>query len=420
MMHLLFPAILVAGALFQSSVLAKTQPAQNVLTSGSDYAHLHLTNDLLAFHKNLTQIESISGNEHEVGVWLTKSLESQGYTVEQQSLGGKPPRFNLLAWPGSKRETRVLLSSHIDTVPPFWPYTHDATTGVITGRGSVDAKGSVATQVLALNGLLESGEVRPDDVSLLFVVDEEVGGDGMRQANLLGLKPKSIIFGEPTEGKLASGHKGNLGVKLVAKGKAAHSGYPWLGRSANEVLIAALAGVMETVKDLPASKKYGLTTMNIGRMEGGVAANVVPQDATASLAFRIADGTPSMIKEKVLESVSRAVTGFIEEGESTDDVAEVVFTSEGYGPVAIDADVPGFSQIVVNYGTDIPNFDNTVDGQKRYLYGPGSILVAHSDHEATTEQELFDAVDGYKALILHAMIIDDAGDHPRVGAKPGL
>ncbi|OQO07447.1 hypothetical protein B0A48_07144 [Cryoendolithus antarcticus] len=416
-----FPTTLIAGALFQSSVIAKTQPAQDVLAPASSYSHLHLTHDLLAFHKNLTQIESISGNEHDVGVWLTESLQSQGYTVEKQSLGGNPPRFNLLAWPGGKRNTRVLLSSHIDTVPPFWPYTHNASTGVIIGRGSVDAKGSVATQVLALNGLLESREVSPDDVGLLFVVGEETGGDGMRAANDLNLKPKSIIFGEPTEGRLCAGHKGNLGAKIIAKGKAAHSGYPWLGRSANEVLVAALGGVMEMVKGLPTSEKYGSTTMNIGRMEGGVAANVVPESASASLAFRLAEGTPETLKPLVVEAVENAVAAFVDKDVKASDVVEIIFTSAGYGPIAIDSDVPGFGKpITVNYGTDIPNLKQTVKGQKRYLYGPGSILVAHSDHEATTEKELFDAVDGYKTLILHAMIKDDAREQLRDARRPDL
>ena len=59
--------------------------------------------------------------------------------------------------------------------------------------------------------------------------------------------------------------------------------------------------------------------------------------------------------------------------------------------------------MIVNYGTDIPNLEKSVDGQKRYLYGPGSILVAHSDHEALSEKELKGAVDGYERLILHAL-----------------
>lgn len=81
--------------------------------------HLSLTHDLIAFHKNLTQIESITGNEKGVGEWLVSSLLSQGYNVEKQYVEKKPARFNVLAWPGKERDAKVLLSSHIDTVRPY-------------------------------------------------------------------------------------------------------------------------------------------------------------------------------------------------------------------------------------------------------------------------------------------------------------
>lgn len=273
----------------------------------------------------------------------------------------------------------------------------------ITGRGSVDAKGSVATQIIAVNKLISSGKISPDDVALLFVVGEEVGGDGMRAANDLGLKPQTIVFGEPTEGKLASGHKGNLMVYLTAKGKAAHSGYPWLGRSANEVLVKSLAALMELGQNLPESDKYGFTTLNIGRIEGGVANNVVAQDASAGVAIRIAEGTPAFIRGEVTKVVHLAVGSFLEGDMKPEDVIDINFPTAGYGPIDIDHDIPGFDSMTVNYGTDIPNLNATVEGQKRYLYGPGSILVAHSDHEMLTEGELYDALDGYQKIILHAL-----------------
>lgn len=225
----------------------------------------------------------------------------------------------------------------------------------------------------------------------------------MRAANDLKLKPKSIVFGEPTEGKLATGHKGNLAVKLTAKGKSAHSGYPWLGRSANEVLIKSLAALMELGDRLPDSNKYGFTTINLGRIDGGVAGNVVAESATALIAVRIAAGTPAFLKSKFVQTVHHAVKDFLEGEMEPEDVIDVEFLSPGYGPIDIDHDVPGFETITVNYGTDIPNLNKTVEDQKRYLYGPGSILVAHSDHEMLTEDELIDAVDGYRRIILHAL-----------------
>jgi len=290
----------------------------------------NLSNDqLLPLHRNLVEIESITGNEHEIGNYLQSYLSKQNFTVEEQevaSTGEQQSRFNLLAYPGDKRNTRVLLSSHIDTVPPFWPY--EVRGHEIWGRGSVDAKACLATQITALEQLLASGEVVAGDVSLLFVVGEEMGGDGMRRANDLGLILETIIFGEPTELKLASGHKGLLQFTVKAIGKAAHSGYPWLGESANSMLIPVLTK-LETL-GLPWSDKYGNTTLNIGRMEGGVANNVVAETAMAGIAVRLANGTAEMTKQIILNAI-----------EEVDQRLEVTFLSEGYGPVYIDADVEG-------------------------------------------------------------------------------
>ena len=92
---------------------------QAPLPSTSSSKRLALTDDLIAFHKNLTQIESITYNEEEVGNWLADSLESQGYNVEKQYVDKEAGRFNVYAYPGNVRETKVLVSSHIDTVRPF-------------------------------------------------------------------------------------------------------------------------------------------------------------------------------------------------------------------------------------------------------------------------------------------------------------
>ncbi|CAG8961033.1 hypothetical protein HYFRA_00002573 [Hymenoscyphus fraxineus] len=347
------------------------------------------TTSLLELHKNLIEHQSITGNEDSVTQYLTSYLRSQNFTVELQDVGPQassgPPRENILAYVGTARKTRVLVSSHIDTVPPFWPY--ERVGDEIWGRGSVDAKGSVAAQVVAVEELLAANSIQEGDVALLFVVGEEVGGDGMRKANDLGLTWETAIFGEPTELKLASGHKGIMGLQVKAKGKAGHSGYPELGKSANQMLVEALHALLHV--ELPYNEKYGNTTLNVGRMEGGVAANVIAEDASATIAIRIADGEPGVIRKIVTEAV-----------ESIDEDLEVIVTGSGYGPVYIDSDVPGFESMVVNYGTDIPNLKGD---HKRYLYGPGTILMAHSDHEHLKVSDLEEAVEGYKKLIEHAL-----------------
>lgn len=297
---------------------------------------------LFSFHRRLVEIPSISGHEQDVANYLEEYLTARNFTVEKQEVGPLqirvkgsgsgssnqvPPRYNILAYPGNVRKTRVLLSSHIDTVPPFLPYELREN-DQIWGRGSVDDKACVATQTRAVEELLASRDVKAGDVALLFVVGEEVGGDGMKRANDLGLSWEAVIFGEPTELKLASGHKGLTSFNIRAKGKAAHSGYPWLGENANSMLIPALLA-LETLP-LPSSEKYGNSTLNIGRMEGGVAANVVAETAQAEILIRIADGTPDHIRNVVSNAVR-----------NIDNRLELQTVVQGYGPIHIDSDVEG-------------------------------------------------------------------------------
>ena len=334
------PYLHVLECIFACTIVAVRcsafQPPLNAqqLIQEKDYIS---TDPWLSLHRDLVQIESITGNEHEVGNFLISYLSDRNYTVEKQvveeSTALQKSRFNLLAYRGSQRNTRVLLSSHIDTVPPFWPY--EVRGDEIWGRGAVDDKACVVTQLAAFEQLLASEEIAPNDVSLLFVVGEETGGDGMRRANDLRLEWETVIFGEPTELKLASGHKGLLGFTIKATGKAAHSGYPWLGENANDMLVPALAKLQTLT--LPWSEKYGNTTLNIGRMEGGVAMNVVAETATAEIAMRLANGTAEMSKKIVLNAIREV-----------DERLEVTFTLEGYGPVDIDADVEGLFRPLIS------------------------------------------------------------------------
>ncbi|KAI1851804.1 hypothetical protein JX265_013161 [Neoarthrinium moseri] len=336
------------------------------------------TSPLLALHKNLVEITSTSGSERNASDFLKAYLQRHGFTVETQDVEAN--RQNVYAYLGSSRSTRVLVTSHIDTVPPYWPYERKG--DEIWGRGSVDAKGSVASQIIAVEALIKDDKIAEGDVGLLFVVGEEDSGIGMQTANKLELSWEAVIFGEPTELKLASGHKGGIGFTIRAKGKAGHSGYPDEGRNAIDLLVNGLAALQQL--RLPSSREFGETTLNVGRIEGGVAANVIPEDASATAMVRIAAGTPA----RIMGLIQRAVA------EVSYDLS--VEFKAGRSPIAIDTDIDGFETIVVSYGTDIGNLQGD---HKRYLYGPGTILLAHSDHEHIKIKDLEDAVEGYKALI---------------------
>ncbi|KAI3316458.1 Zn-dependent exopeptidase [Xylariaceae sp. AK1471] len=365
---------------------------------------------LVSLHKSLVEISSVTYDENAVGKFLVDYLTERHFVAELQSVppsntsdsNGKP-RFNVLAWPSRKRHAspKVLVSSHIDTVPPYIPYARsdDELSGdtVIAGRGSVDAKASVAAQIVAVFELLRSQSIDPEDVMLLFVVGEERTGDGMRYFSdtVASLDPppnfKAAIFGEPTEGKLACGHKGFFGCDITAHGKAAHSGYPWLGKSAIEILMRALVKILDT--DLGSSEDFGNSTINIGTIEGGVALNVVSEKAAARIAGRVAIGPESEGGKIVTQRVKDIL-------KSVDEEAFDVSCRNGYGVVRCECDVQGFETITLNYGTDIPNFKGN---HTRYLYGPGSILVAHGPDEAIKLKDLETGVEDFKKLILHAL-----------------
>jgi acetylornithine deacetylase len=343
------------------------------------------TTALIQLHQRLVEIESISGREKEVGEWLENYLDEQGLTVERQHVS--PDRFNVLAYPGTDRNKKVLVTSHIDTVskeatspathadfnkvPPYIPYSTSKDESEIWGRGSVDAKASVAAQIIATLKILKPSQnsvpSNSPSLALLFVVGEETAGDGMlffsdhKPANY-----SAVLFGEPTESKLVSGHKGMLSFVLNITGKAAHSGYPWLGLSANSILVQSLSKLLDLEKKLPQSDKLGETTLNIGQVEGGVAANVVAEGASAKVSIRIAAGTPGEIRSLVADALEPIKSRTLSHGGGFD----ISWSNRAYGPVHCDTDIEGFPIISVNYGTDVPNLSGDY---KKYLFGPGTI-----------------------------------------------
>jgi acetylornithine deacetylase len=410
---------------FDESVLS--QPADLISQSGGGLNEVIEKSSLLTLHKAICDVESVTGNELAVGELIVSFLEAHNFTVTTQNVsmpGNSRDRFNIYAVPDAAKFDagydstsaalpKVLLSSHIDTVPPHIPYSLSLPKSkksskdiLISGRGTVDDKACVAAQIQTVLDLLAAppSGMSPSDLALLFVVGEETTGDGMKHFSSSDLYAstnkdyKAILFGEPTELKLAEGHKGIAFLTIDARGKAAHSGYPWLGKSANSMILPALmvldklGDISEEEGGLPRSEKFGKSTVNVGLMQGGVAANVVPEHAHAEVTFRLAGGTLEEVKQIIVNAVHAA---------DPDDQLDLDL-GLGYGPIALDADVDGFDTITVNYGTDIPNL-KVAKGVKRYLYGPGSILVAHGTNEGLTVGDMEEAVKGYNKLVKHAL-----------------
>jgi acetylornithine deacetylase len=269
-------------------------------------------------------------------------------------------------------QPRLIFNTHLDTVPPYYPAEVDLQAGVIRGRGACDTKSILASQLLAAQRLVAAGHM---DVGLLFVVSEETDHSGMKRANALGLRPDFLVVGEPTESLMIRSQKGILKVKLTAHGVSCHSGYPHLGKSAVDPLIDVLHEIKGA--DWPKSADLGDTTLNIGIIKGGHAANALASHAEALLMFRVIS-PPERILERVKEIAGDRL-----------DVDVITANS----PVALST-VPGYEEGVVAFNTDIAYFELKPEATA-YLIGPGSILDAHSDHEKIMIPELKKAIDVY-------------------------
>ncbi len=325
---------------------------------------------LFELTKALMEIPSVSGDELAVGFWLRDYLESLGWKVELQAVA--EGQNNVIA---TLNDTpRVWLSTHMDTVPPFIPPTEDDEK--IYGRGSCDAKGIIAAQIIAAEQLRREGVT---DIGLLYTVEEERSSTGAKIANHhpLAAKCEYLINGEPTDNDLAIGSKGTFRLNIKTHGKAAHSAYPEEGESAIEKLLDILEDIRHT--RFPNDDFFGETTVNVGTIEGGLALNVIPPKAEAGLAIRLT--TRKQPIEDALRSVVR------DRGE-----IEILSFSE---PVRM-LEVDGFNQKVVRFTTDIPHLPNW---GTPLLLGPGSILVAHTKDEFVLKKDLEAAVGLYVELV---------------------
>jgi acetylornithine deacetylase len=320
----------------------------------------------IAFARGLIDIDSTTGREAAAGAWLASALRGLGYDVEQQRVDAD--RSNVIA---RLDPPAVVLSTHYDCVPPFIPSS--VRDGRLYGRGSCDAKGILAAQVAAAERLRRDGERR---VGLLFVVGEERGSDGARAANASPPGSRFLVNGEPTGNRLASATRGALRVRLRASGRAAHSATPERGESAIDTLIDVLVRLRAI--PLPSDPELGPTFYNVGVIDGGVAPNVIPAHAAAEVMFRTV-GPPEAVLDAIAELAPKV---------GIEEVLRV--------PSVRLHTLPGFEAVSCPFTTDIPLLDRW---GTPLLFGPGSILEAHTDQEHVDLEALDVAVEQYVRIV---------------------
>jgi acetylornithine deacetylase len=324
----------------------------------------------------LVDIESITGNEERVGLYLENYLAglASQFQGRVERIEVEPHRFNVFAQFGDAPV--VTLSTHMDTVPPFFPSREDDE--FIWGRAACDTKGIIASMLKAAEALLAEGH---RNLGLLFVVGEERNSAGAKRAASERRGCRFIINGEPTENKQALGSKGVLRYEVRAHGRMAHSAYPELGESAIEKLLDVLGRIRNVA--LPTDDILGASTLNIGTIAGGRAPNIIPDEAKAEIMIRLV-GDATSTRQAIVKAV----------GDSAEAVEVLEIPAVRLGRIN---GLRGIETTVVSYTTDIPAFG--ANWGQPFLLGPGTIHVAHTLEERVPKQQLLEAIEIYQKMV---------------------
>ena len=323
--------------------------------------------------------ETTSGREDAGLPALRAILDELGADVHIQPVA--EGRSNVLALWG---QPKVLFSTHLDTVPPYFP--PHAEGEILHGRGSCDAKGQIVAQLAAIADLLVGGH---RDIAWLGVVGEETDSAGA--AASLALAPrfsacKALIIGEPTGLKLATGQRGVQHFVLRSRGKAAHSSTPEAGASALWPLLDWLQQLRELPR--PSDPELGPEIWNLGLLQGGEAVNMVPDFAQAHVHARVLPGSD-------LEACIHRLRP--PQGEVERRLSE---------PPDRYPRLPDFEHAAMPFGSDAPQMRDLIPDRTVVLAGPGSIGFAHTTQERITLPELEGGVELNRRLALYFLGLD--------------
>ncbi len=363
-----------------------------------------MTHSSTSFLRKLVSFDTTSRNSNLPLIeWVADVLRSGGARVDLVYSPGRE-KANLLACLGPERAGGIVLSGHTDVVPvdgqdwshdPFDLHERD---GRLYGRGSADMKGFIACCLAALPDLRRQALRRP--LYFAFSYDEEIGCCGAPALidHLVGHLPAPAfaIVGEPTDMRIGVSHNGVTGCQTRFRGTAAHASAPSAGVNA----IGAAADFVRFLGDTGGLAEFAGrgTTLNVGRISGGTAMNIVAEHAAVHWEYRTATPTDA-------QALSGRVTRYLESDACT--ALEVSNT--------VELDVPPFAsqlgedamQVLVGFGARLPTthilfgseagmFEN--ERIPTVICGPGSIDQAHRPDEWIACTALAEA-DGFLARL---------------------
>ncbi len=322
--------------------------------------------------------------------------------------------------PPSRDGAGLVLSGHMDVVPADeagWrsdPFRLEEQGDRYAARGSADMKGFLA---LAVNrfAALRRPQLRAP-LALLLTYDEEIGTVGARRFvetfDAERPLPRSVVIGEPTDLRVIRSHKGMLRLRLSFEGRAAHSGYPHLGRSAIEpaaraiVALAALRHQMELERPAYAElfPAVPYPALNTGIVQGGSAANVIPDHCDIQLGIRLLPGMSAQAMADRVETAVREAIG--QETFSMESLSEspamMLPLDSMLAPLLHDCGGTSHDTGVM-FASDAGWLQRR--GMECVLFGPGSIEAAHRPNEFLPIAEFRQAGAVLDRLIARACVV---------------
>jgi len=333
-----------------------------------------MTTDLLALTATLVDIPSVSRHEGAITDWLASELEPVPW-LELTRVGD-----NLVARTQLGRAHRLLLAGHTDTVPVNGNATARLDGHRLYGLGTTDMKSGLAVMLEAARTISEPAV----DVTYVFYAREEIAAVESGLAELMAARPDLVqadaaLLGEPTEGVLEAGCQGTMRLRVALRGARAHTARPWMGRNAIHRLGGLLAQLSDYQERQPVIQ--GCTyreALQAVRVDGGVAANVVPDEVELVLNHRFA---PDRTVAQAEAHVHEVLAPWLEDGDSV----EVIDVANGAPP---SLDHPLIEALVARNQltvraklgwTDVARF--AVLGVPSANFGPGDAAFAHTADE---------------------------------------
>lgn len=273
------------------------------------------------------------GEERPLAELLAPELLRRGLQAEVLPVGGAGPlQANVLArLPGRGGGPTLVLCGHLDTVPPGeggWlrdPYSPEIEDERLYGLGASDMKGAVAAMIVAAGRIAQEGaQGRPlaGDLLLAFTSGEETGSLGAQALAASGRLrgAAGLVIGEPTANRVGVAEKGGMWLDIVLHGRTSHGSLPHLGANAVAGLAEALVALgdvstasggapgsaLRRALQAPEHPLIGRPTLTPTRIVGGVANNVVPDRAAATLDIRT---LPGQSHAAIREAIERVVVG---------------------------------------------------------------------------------------------------------------